>query len=139
MGQIRDIMEKNVITIEHDKSSLDAANLINEKDISFLVVVKDGNPIGVVSERDFVRKIVAENKQASDIPLSKIMSYKFRWVEPTTEIEDAVQKMLNHNIRRLVVLENEKLVGIITQTDLASYLRSKLLIEGTVKNLGKDI
>ena len=138
MGQIRDIMEKNVITIEHDKSSLDAANLINEKDISFLVVVKDGNPIGVVSERDFVRKIVAENKQASDIPLSKIMSYKFRWVEPTTEIEDAVQKMLNHNIRRLVVLENEKLVGIITQTDLASYLRSKLLIEGTVKNLGKD-
>ena len=138
MGQIRDIMEKNVITIEHDKSSLDAASLINEKDISFLVVVKDGNPIGVVSERDFVRKIVAENKQASDIPLSKIMSYKFRWVEPTTEIEDAVQKMLNHNIRRLVVLENEKLVGIITQTDLASYLRSKLLIEGTVKNLGKD-
>ncbi len=138
MGQIRDIMEKNVITIEHDKSSLDAANLINEKDISFLVVVKDGNPIGVVSERDFVRKIVAENKQASDIPLSKIMSYKFRWVEPTTEIEDAVQKMLNHNIRRLVVLENEKLVGIITQTDLASYLRSKLLIEGTVKNLGND-
>jgi len=138
MGQIRDIMEKNVITIEDDKSSLDAARLINEKDISFLVVVKDGIPIGVVSERDFVRKIVAENTQAADIPLSKIMSYKFRWVEPTTEIEDAVQKMLNHNIRRLLVLENKKLVGVITQTDLASYLRSKLLIEGTVKNLGKD-
>ncbi len=138
MGQIRDIMEKNVITIDDDKSSLDAARLINEKDISFLVVVKDGIPIGVVSERDFVRKIVAENTQASDIPLSKIMSYKFRWVEPTTEIEDAVQKMLNHNIRRLLVLENKKLVGVITQTDLASYLRSKLLIEGTVKNLGKD-
>ena len=138
MGQIRDIMEKNVITIEDDKSSLDAARLINEKDISFLVVVKDGIPIGVVSERDFVRKIVAENSQAADIPLSKIMSYKFRWVEPTTDIEDAVQKMLNHNIRRLLVLENKKLVGVITQTDLASYLRSKLLIEGTVKNLGKD-
>ena len=138
MGQIRDIMEKNVITIEDDKSSLDAARLINEKDISFLVVVKDGIPIGVVSERDFVRKIVAENTLAADIPLSKIMSYKFRWVEPTTEIEDAVQKMLNHNIRRLLVLENKKLVGVITQTDLASYLRSKLLIEGTVKNLGKD-
>ncbi len=44
MGQIRDIMEKNVITIEHDKSSLDAAKLISEKDISFLVVVKDGKP-----------------------------------------------------------------------------------------------
>ena len=138
MGQIRDIMEKNVITIEHDKSSLDAAKLISEKDITFLVVVKDGNPIGVVSERDFVRKITAEDKQSSKIPLSEIMSFKFRWVDPTTEIEEAVQKMLNHNIRRLLVLENEKLVGVVTQTDLASFLRSKLLIEGTVKNIGKD-
>lgn len=138
MGQIRDIMEKNVITIGDDKSSLDAAKLISEKDISFLVVVKDGNPIGVVSERDFVRKITAEDKQSSKIPLSEIMSFKFRWVDPTTEIEEAVQKMLNHNIRRLLVLENEKLVGVITQTDLASFLRSKLLIEGTVKNIGKD-
>jgi CBS domain-containing protein len=138
MGQIRDIMEKNVITIEDDKTSLDAARLIADKDISFLVVVKNGTPIGIVSERDFVRKIVAEDKNASQIPLSKIMSYKFRWVKPTTEIEDAVQKMLNNNIRRLIVLENEKLVGVITQTDLAVYLRSKLLIDETVKNIGKE-
>ncbi len=138
MGKVRDIMEKNVITIEQDKSALDAALLISEKDISFLVVVKDGIPTGVVSERDFVRKVVANDKQASKIPLSEIMSYKFRWVEPSTTIEEAVQKMLNNNIRRLIILENNKLVGVITQTDLASFLRSKLLIDGTVKNLEKD-
>ncbi len=138
MGKVRDIMEKNVITIEQDKSALDAARLISEKDISFLVVVKDGTPTGVVSERDFVRKVVANDKQASKIPLSEIMSYKFRWVEPSTTIEEAVQKMLNNNIRRLIILENNKLVGVITQTDLASFLRSKLLIDGTVKNLEKD-
>ncbi len=138
MGQIRDIMEKNVITIEDSKTSLDAARLIAEKDISFLVVVKDGLPIGLVSERDFVRKIVVEDKKSSQIPLTEIMSYKFRWVEPTTEIEDAVQKMLNNNIRRLIVLENEKLVGVITQTDLARFLRSKLLIDETVKNIEKE-
>jgi len=135
MGQVRDIMQKNVITIEHDKSALEAAQLLSEKDISFLVVIKDGKPIGVVTEKDFVRKIASNDKQASKIPLSDIMSYKFRWVEPSTEIEDAVQKMLNNNIRRLIVLENEKLVGVITQTDLAGFLRSKLLIEGTVKNI----
>ena len=135
MGQVRDIMQKNVITLEHDKSALDAAKLISEKDISFLVIVKDGKPIGVVTERDFVRKIDSEDKQASKVSLSDIMSYKFRWVEPATNIEDAVQKMVNSNIRRLVVLENEKLVGVITQTDLADFLRSKLLIEGTVKNI----
>ncbi len=138
MGQVRDIMQKNVITIQEDKTALDAAKLISEKDISFLVIVKDGKPIGVITERDFVRKIAAQDKQASLIPLSEIMSYKFRWVGPSTEIEDAVQKMLNHNIRRLIVLEDEKLVGVITQTDLADFLRSKLLIEGTVKNIGSE-
>jgi len=138
MGQVRDIMQKNVITIDHDKSALDAAKLISEKDISFLVVIKDGKPIGVVTEKDFVRKIASNDKQASKIPLSDIMSYKFRWVEPSTEIEDAVQKMLNNNIRRLLVLENEKIVGVITQTDLAGFLRSQLLIEGTIKNIEPD-
>ena len=66
------------------------------------------------------------------------MSYKFRWVEPTTEIEDAIQKMLNNNIRRLLVLDNKKLVGVITQTDLASYLRDKLLVDETIKNIQKQ-
>ena len=65
------------------------------------------------------------------------MSYKFRWVNPTTKIEDAIQKMLNNNIRRLLVLDDEKLVGVITQTDLASYLREKLMIDGTIKNIKK--
>ena len=138
MGQVRDIMQKNVITIQEDKSALDAAKLISEKDISFLVIVKYDKPIGVITERDFVRKIAAQDKQASLIPLSEIMSYKFRWVEPSTKIEDAVQKMLNHNIRRLIVLEDEKLVGVITQTDLTDFLRSRLLIEGTVKNIGSE-
>jgi len=138
MGKVRDIMQKNVITIQEDKSALDAAKLISEKDISFLVIVKDDKPIGVITERDFVRKIAAQDKQASQIPLSEIMSYKFRWVEPSTEIEDAVQKMLNYNIRRLIVLEDEKLVGVITQTDLTDFLRSKLLIDGTIKNIGPE-
>jgi len=135
MAQIRDIMEKNVITIEHDKSSLDAAKVLKEKDISFLVIVKDDAPIGIVTERDFVRKLVVDDKQASKIPLSEIMSLKFRSVESTTNIEDAVQKMLNNNIRRLIVLDDDKLAGVITQTDLTGFLRSKLLINGTVDHI----
>lgn len=138
MGQVRDIMQKNVITIEYAKSAFEAAKLISEKDISFLVIVKNGNPIGVVSERDFVRKISAEDKKSSDVPLSEIMSFKFRWVKPSTDIEVAVQKMINNNIRRLIVLDGEKLAGVITQTDLATFLRSKMLIEGTIKNLEQE-
>jgi CBS domain-containing protein len=138
MGQIRDIMEKNVITIENDKTAQDAAKIIAEKDISFLVILDDGKPQGVLSESDFVRKIAAEDKKASEIKISEIMSYKFRSVEPTTTIEDAIQKMLNNNIRRLLILDNEKLVGIITQTDLASYLRDQILVDGTIKSISQD-
>ena len=138
MGQIRDIMEKNVITIENDKTAQEAAKIIAEKDISFLVVINDGIPQGVLSESDFVRKVAAEDKKSSGIKVSDIMSYKFRSVDPTTSIEDAVQKMLNKNIRRLLVIDNEKLVGVITQTDLASYLRDQILVDGTIKSIIND-
>jgi len=135
MDQIREIMRKNVITIEYDKSALEAARLISEKDISFLVIMENGSPIGVLSESDFVRRLAANDKKSSDVTISEIMSRKFRWVEPETKIEDAIQKMLNNNIRRLIILENGKLVGVITQTDLTEFLRNKLLVDGTVKNI----
>jgi len=138
MGQIRDIMEKNVVTIEDDKTALDAAQLISEKDVSFLVIMKNNIPVGVLSESDFVKRLAANDKKASSVIISEIMSSNFRWVEPTTEIEDAIQKMLNNNIRRLVILNDDKLVGIITQTDLTGFLRDKLLVDKTIKNIQKN-
>ena len=137
MGQVRDIMEKNVITIDINETANNAANQMKENDISFLVIIENGKPVGVVSERDFVQKLCINNENSSDVKISDIMSYKFRWVNPTTKIEDAIQKMLNNNIRRLLILDDEKLVGVITQTDLASYLREKLMIDGTIKDIKK--
>jgi CBS domain-containing protein len=138
MGQIRDIMEKNVVTIEDDKTALDAAHLISEKDVSFLVIMKNNTPIGVLSESDFVKRLAADDKKASEVIVSEIMSSNFRWVEPETEIEDAIQKMLNNNVRRLVILDNNKLAGVITQTDLTGFLRDKLLVDKTIKNIQKN-
>ena len=138
MAKVRDIMQKNVITIESLKKAHDAAIILKEKEVSFLVVVKEGKPIGIVSERDIVRKIVADNKDAQTTQLETIMSKNFKWVEPNASIESAVQKMLNNNIRRLVVLENENLAGVITQTDLTEFLRSKILINATVENIETD-
>ena len=138
MGQIRDIMEKNVVTIEDNKTALDAARLISEKDVSFLVIMKNNIPIGVLSESDFVKRLAADDKKASEVIVSEIMSSNFRWVEPETEIEDAIQKMLNNNVRRLVILDNSKLAGVITQTDLTGFLRDKLLVDKTIKNIQKN-
>jgi len=138
MTQVRDIMKKNVITIDYTKNALDASVILKEKEISFLVILKEGKPEGIISERDIVRKIAAEDIKSSQIQLEEIMSKNFKWVEPETEIEHAVQKMLNNNIRRLIVLEDEKLVGVITQTNLAEVLRSKLLINATVDNVNSE-
>ena len=135
MAKVRDIMQKNVITIEKTKKAQDAAIILKDKEISFLVVVNDNKPIGIVSERDIVRKIVADNKESQSTPLETIMSKNFKWVEPNASIESAVQKMLNNNIRRLVVLEDGELAGVITQTDLTEFLRSKILINATIENI----
>jgi len=135
MGLVRDIMVRNVITIDHGKNAKDVAILLSEKGISSLVVVKDGTPIGLVTERDLARKVSTTDKKSSEVPLSEIMSPNFRWVEPMTPIEDAIQKMLNKNIRRLLVLDEGKLVGIITETDLSKHLRNKLLIEGALEDV----
>ena len=85
-----------------------------------------------------MKRLAADNKKASDVIVSEIMSSKFRWVEPETELEDAIQKMLNNNIRRLVILDNNKLSGVITQTDLTGFLREKLLVDKTIKNIQEN-
>ena len=132
MARIRDIMGRNVITISEDKTALDAAYLLREKDISFVVVVRGEAPVGIVTERGIVRRVVAENKTASDTRISEIQSTTFLSTDPSTPIEVAVQKMINSNVRRMVVLEDGRLAGVVTQTDLASFLRSKILINGTI-------
>ena len=100
--------------------------------------MKDNSPVGVLSESDFVKRLAANDKKASAVIISEIMSSNFRWVEPETELEDAIQKMLNNNIRRLVILDDGKLVGVITQTDLTGFLRDKLLVDKTIQNIQKN-
>ena len=100
--------------------------------------MKNNVPVGVLSESDFVKRLAANDKKASIVIVSEIMSSNFRWVKPETEIEDAIQKMLNNNIRRLIILDDNKLVGIITQTDFTGFLRDKLLVDKTIKNIQKN-
>ena len=87
---------------------------------------------------DIIRKIAVEDIKSSQIQIEEIMSKNFKWVKPETYVEHTVQKMLNDNIRRLIVLEDKELVGVITQTNLAEVLRSKLLINATVDNVNSE-
>lgn len=134
-GVVRDIMTKEIVTIDADKTALDAAKLMTEKGISSVFIVnKDGNPVGIISERDFIKKICAKELIISQIKVGDIMSKILTTAGPETPIEVAVQRMVNHKIRRLPILEGTKVVGIITVTDLAKHLRTTLLLEGTLQD-----
>ncbi len=137
MAHVRDIMVRDVVSIGDDKTALDAAAVLKERKISFLVVTSDSEPVGLVTERDFVHKIVAKNRVPGKVRLGSIMTRRFKWVAPDSTVEEAVRKMLNGNVRRLLVLDGKKMAGIITQTDLTEFLRSRLLIDGTVERAAK--
>ena len=129
---VRDIMTKCVVTIDANGTALEAAKLMAEKGISSLIVLNNQNPVGIITERDFVKKICIKELQVSHVKVNEIMSKIRTFADPETPIEVAVQRMVNHKIRRLPIMENGKVVGIITVTDLAKYLRTTLLIEGVL-------
>jgi CBS domain-containing protein len=131
---VRDIMTKNVVTIASDKTALDAAKLMAEKGISSLIVVNNGNPEGIITERDFIKKICVKELQVAKIKIINIMSKIQTIAEPDTPIEVAVQRMVNRRIRRLPILQDGRVVGIITVTDLARHLRTILLVEGALSS-----
>jgi CBS domain-containing protein len=131
---VRDIMTKQIVMIDHDKSALEAAKTMAEKGISSVFVVRDGQPVGIVSERDFIKKICAKELPIAEVKIGDIMSKILTTAEPETPIEVAVQRMVNHKIRRLPIIEEGKLVGIITVTDLARHLRTTLLLEGALSD-----
>jgi len=131
---VRDIMTKEIVKIDSDKSALEAAKMMTEKGISSLFVMKDGQPVGIVTERDFIKKICSKELQISQVKIAEIMSKILTTADPETPIEVAVQRMINHKIRRLPIMEGGKIVGIITVTDLAKHLRTTLLLEGTLSD-----
>ncbi|MEP0826795.1 MAG: CBS domain-containing protein [Nitrososphaera sp.] len=133
-GVVRDIMTKQIVMIDHDKSALEAAKIMSEKGISSVFVVKDGQPVGIVSERDFIKKICAKELPVAQVKMEDIMSKILTTADPETPIEVAIQRMVNHKIRRLPIMDNGKLVGIITVTDLAKHLRTTLLLEGALSD-----
>jgi CBS domain-containing protein len=129
MDMLRDIMIKKVITIESDRTAQDAAKLMAEYSIGSLVVMEGEQMVGIVTERDLVRKVCARDVASSNIPLRDIYTTPVIWSEPDIPVETAVQRMFNSRIRRLPILENGKLVGIVTVSDLAKHLRTKSLID----------
>jgi CBS domain-containing protein len=131
---IRNIMTKTVVTIDENKTALEAARLMSERGISSLIVMKDGMPKGILTERDFIKKVCAKELHISQVKIANIMSKIRTYADPDTPIEVAVQRMVNQRIRRLPIIQEGQVVGIVTVTDLARHLRTILLVEGALSD-----
>lgn len=130
--RVQDIMTKDVISVDESLTALEAARIMTDKGISSLIVEKDQTPIGIISERDFVKKICVKNLLPSDIKVGAIMSKIQTFASPDTTVDVAIQRMVNQKIRRLPIISEGKVIGIITVTDLAKHLRTILLLEGVL-------
>ena len=136
MSKVKDIMTKTVITIETNKTVAEAAALMTQNNVSNLIVIENNTSIGIVTERDFVRKVLANNKP-SQTKISEIMSTPLRVIDPDAPIKEAAQKMIRKGIRRLPVIKDNKLVGIITTTDIAKQLSKKTLTDEILQAIGR--
>ncbi len=129
---VRDIMIKDLLTISENETALKAAQVMTEKGVSSLIVLANDQPIGIVTERDFIKKICIKELKVSSVRVRDMMSRIRTSASPDTPIDVAVQRMVNNRIRRLPIIENGKVVGIITVTDLAKHLRTILLLNNTL-------
>ncbi|CAN5699760.1 hypothetical protein BH23THE1_BH23THE1_14010 [soil metagenome] len=132
---VSEIMSSHVVTINSDKSALDAALLMKEKRISSLIVQDKDELLGIITERDFVKRVCANDRVSSEVKIFELMSKIQTYAAPDTPVDVAVQRMINNRIRRLPVISNGKVVGIITVTDLAKELRRIMLTQGIVELL----
>ncbi len=116
---VKDVMSSPVITIFEDESADKAAKLMAEHNVGCVIVAtKDKKPIGIITERDMVVRIVAEDLQPSKIKVKNIMSSPLRTVKPDETLSEAARKMSRLNVRRLGVVYKGKLAGIISSKDI---------------------
>jgi CBS domain-containing protein len=124
---VKDVMTTNVLVTTPDATAMEAAKLMASEDRGSVVVVEKASPVAIVTERDLFKKVVAIGRLPKEVLVRDIMSAPLISVSPDQSLRMAAKLMTDKEIRRLPVVENNKLVGIITAKDLARLEPHELL------------
>jgi CBS domain-containing protein len=116
---ISDVMTKNPATLDVDASALEAAQAMKAADIGDVVVCDHGRVWGIVTDRDLVVRAMAEGASAEEVRLRDVCSHELTTITPDASVDEAVQLMREQALRRLPVVKDQKLVGIVALGDLA--------------------
>ena len=114
---VTDVMKKDLITLDASQTIKDAAVKMDEKNVGCVIITKENNPIGILTERDFVKRITSKEKSLST-PLSDVMSSPLIVAKPDDTVWDAAEIMKVKNIHKIPVQDGNQIVGILTTSDL---------------------
>ncbi len=114
---VKDVMINDLATLDVSTSIKDAAKLMDEKDIGCIIVTKNQSPVGILTERDFVKRIIAKGKPTTTV-LEEVMSSPLIEIDPNETVWEAAQIMKTNNIHKLPVKKDNQIIGIVTTTDL---------------------
>lgn len=132
---VKDYMSKEVPTVDNVVSVTEAAKTMSESGKGFLIVLKAGHPTGIVTENDFVNKIIASELDPAKVSVGEIMSSPLISIDPDENLLKASEVMHEHNIRRLPVLKNGIIYGVISSKDIAEHCGA--YVDQSIKDLIK--
>ena len=118
MIKIRSIMTKDVITTSSNSSIIEAAKLMTAKSVSSLVVVEKGMPVAIVSEKDIINGIIFKKEKVKDV-----MDKELTIISPVTKFSEISKSLREKKIKRFPIVEKNKLIGLITETDIVEATR----------------
>jgi CBS domain-containing protein len=142
---VEDIMIQKVITIKDDATVKEAAEIMNKHEIGCVVVMKRNKPVGIITERDMLKRVLAESRNPEKTLVREIMTSPLITISPKTSLEEATKLMFKRNVKKLPVVQGGKLTGLITLTDLARYqpkiinLLKRIVDQNTPKRLRKVV
>ena len=128
---VRDVMTPGVRTVSPAQSLADAAEVMKGEDVGSVPVVEEGRLAGIVTDRDIVTRAVAERRDPQTVKVEEIASRDLVTVEPEQDLDEALALMARHQVRRLPVVEEGRLVGMLAQADVA--------LEGKEKKGGETV
>jgi CBS domain-containing protein len=121
MSLVKDYMRKDISTISIEASANHASKtMLNEK-VSYIIVLEKGKPVGIVTERDLVLKVLAKDMNPNDTTVSECMSAPLVTIEPDKSVNEAVEMMKKYGFRRIPVVKNGIIYGIFTARDLVEH------------------
>lgn len=129
---VKDVMTKNVITTESSISAKEAAELMAKYNIGCLIVVKEGKPVGIVTERDMLKRVLLQFRDPRLARVNDIMSAPLIASNSETELREALKLMNERRIKKLPIVEGSHLIGLLTITDV---VRSTAYFEYIITSL----